>query len=198
LVTDVLHCTEEETVKILLRRAKLSRTTKVQEALMQLDDGLDVIDKGESEAMKKEKQKMKSKLPEDTEFRAKVASKAREVRTKAAGPASKKRKTEKGKKAEQVAVVRQRVPEGDISQIEAKLMLPADCSIWRDRMNGGWCCHLSGHSRISARWNRDGGERGSLLMLLRKVWEEHLAENGLDQSECPIEGLFSSSSSGSA
>ena len=52
-------------------------------------------------------------------------------------------------------------------------------------MNG----HLQGHRRCSESWTR-GGEHVALKALLKRAWKAYLVQFGMEESECPIEGLF--------
>lgn len=113
-------------------------------------------------------------------FREAFTERARSARASLAEGQAKRRRTG----------ARQVLPDGDITQAEAKTMLPPNTSIWRDRTRQGWCVHPSGHSRLSSLWASSGGEQQALCSVLRKCWALHVEGEGRGIEECPIEGLF--------
>lgn len=90
-------------------------------------------------------------------FREAFTERARSVRASLAEGQAKRRRTG----------ARQVLPDGDITQAEAKTMLPPNTSIWRDRTRQGWCAHPSGHSRLSSLWASSGGEQQALRSVSR-------------------------------
>lgn len=186
LVSAILDTDAEATLAILQKRlARVSNDHAVSKALMELDEGFDLMDSKEADAMKAEKKQLKAKQPLDADFRKDYVAKAVVLRQRAADSSrGRKRKTDPSA----------RVPDGDISQQSAKLLLPPNCSLWRNRMQGGWCAHLTGYARMSRQWATHGGERESLLSLLRALWDLHLEREGLGHSACTVQGLFADAS----
>lgn len=169
---------------------------------MEMDDGLDLIDKAEADTMKQEQKKLKSRAEGANSYREAFKQKARQVRaTRQAAEATQppnKRRRGAPKAGAQPALGnmrRPRIPDGEITQPEAKALLPPDCSIWRQCTVGGWCVDLEGHGRQSALWSKFGGEHASMLHILRNVWRLRLQDWGMDESECPVQHLFPQASS---
>ena len=156
----------------------------VAKSLHMLDDGLDLMDKKEVEALKRMKKDLSEVEAKSTEFKEAFKKKAKDVLP---GPARAKKKTSKTPTL--------RLPDGDISQPLANTLLPPGCTIWRDRIRGGWMAHPEGLPRCSFMWSDHGGELQALHGLLRYVWRCHLVASGWDTSQCPVEGLFEAAAS---
>ena len=133
-----------------------------------------------SAGVAKAQKALKDALPQQEAFRGSFRSKHEAVRE------SSKRRRVSGKVGGSV-----KLPDGDISQPQAKQLLPPRTHIWRDRIRGGWHGHREGFARVPAPWSQHGGERGALLACLRGLWAQHLEAEGLEESTCPIAGLFS-------
>ena len=86
------------------------------------------------------------------------------------------------------------LPEGMLSQPEAKALMPPGSSIWRALTSGGWCCHVLGYSRASFPWHLWGG-RDSVFECIRAAWRMHLQREALSLHGCPIQGVFRRTSS---
>ena len=174
------HLPPAEILGILRRRlAKARDSSAITQSLLALDEGLDLIDKKESEEIKKMQKQMRDKADEHDGFRGSFRENHKGVKE----DAKKRRlsgKTPAGK----------RLPDGDISQKSAKTYLPPLSSIWRDRIRGGWCGHRQGVRRCRFTWASCGGEREALIECLRHLWSDHLELACQDESMCTVVGLF--------
>lgn len=120
--------------------------------------------------------------PETTAFKTAFLHWARAVSSAADAGALKRRR--QGDAA-------QRLPEWEITQAQARTLIPSDgTTIWRDVTRQGWCAFPAHHHRISARWSAHGGEQPALKALLRTIWTMHLESRGRGPEDCPIEGFF--------
>ena len=81
------------------------------------------------------------------------------------------------------------VPEGMMSQPEARALLPPSCSIWRGLSNGTWNVRYPPFRRKSYLWSVYG-ENQAALMCVKFCWERYCEQAGLPQSACPVRGLF--------
>ena len=85
------------------------------------------------------------------------------------------------------------VPDTPLQQAQAKFLVPPGASIWEARFAGAWAGHLPPHRRVSKPWVAHG-HRGACLEVVRHLWRLYLSDQNLAESDCPIEGLFTSSS----
>ena len=161
-----------------IRLGKMSSACAVASSLQMLDDGLDLLDKKEVDALKRMKKDMSEAEARNNEFKDSYRKKAKDVLPAPSRPR---------KKAQSAGL---RIPDGDISQPEAKLLMPPGCSVWRDRIRGGWCAHPDGMGRCSYLWSQHGGELQALIAMLRHVWRVYLEGNGWAVAQCPVLGLF--------
>ena len=81
------------------------------------------------------------------------------------------------------------VPDGAITQQEAKMMLPPGGSIWNNWKDGAWCGHQAGHIRSSGSW-MEFGHRGAAIHVIGDCWEKYLDDISKPLSACPVAGLF--------
>lgn len=87
------------------------------------------------------------------------------------------------------AQLRRLVPYGALTQEEASSMAPPGAFIWRSLGSANWQGHLPPHRRTSRSWSLYG-HRESCLLVLRELWGQYLLENGLSESDCPVQGMF--------
>ena len=80
------------------------------------------------------------------------------------------------------------VPDGAITQAEAKQMLPPFASIWNNWKDGAWCAHQQGHGRTSGTW-LEYGHRGAALHVIRDCWQKYLDDEARPLTDCPVAGL---------
>jgi len=79
----------------------------------------------------------------------------------------------------------------DMLQSEAKLYLPPGAFIWRANVKGAWCVHFAPHKSHSESWAAHHHDSGKAMMAAgRFVWREFLDDHALDESHCPIKGIF--------
>ena len=102
--------------------------------------------------------------------------------------------TAKGRcKGKRVAVptpfARRKLPEGELFQPDLVGLVPPGSHIWRGDNVGCWCGHLPPYKRISCSWSLYG-HRESAVLVLRDLWSRFLTSQGLENSACPIQGLF--------
>ena len=86
-----------------------------------------------------------------------------------------------------------KVPDGtnDLAQSEAKLYLPPGAFIWRANLRGAWYSHYPPHKTHCESWsNHQFDSRQAMFAAVRHVWMQWLGDEGLDESHCPIKGIF--------
>ncbi len=121
---------------------------------------------------------------EVTAYREKtIGKKAMKAASKASGKALAKRKYQ------QFPVWK--TSADDLPQSAAKAFLPPGWSIWRANQIGAWMVHLQPFPRHSEQWSRHGNSSYvAMRAAVKHVWLQYLHQEGLDQDQCPVPGLF--------
>ena len=79
----------------------------------------------------------------------------------------------------------------DLTQPEAKVFMPPGSYLWRSVKHGSWEAHCPPHRRFSEPWARYAGSSYEAMhVCIRRAWILYLADFGLFESHCPIEGIF--------
>lgn len=78
---------------------------------------------------------------------------------------------------------------GIYTQQELQLRAPPNSHVWRDNTRGKWWVHYPPFPRFSYPW-LPGGEEISAQRILQHAWRLHLAEAGLTEADCPVQGVF--------
>ena len=82
-------------------------------------------------------------------------------------------------------------PKRDVPQAEIKRFLPLGAHIWRANKLGMWCFHNPPHKRDSVSWSEfKGDSTKAAFHAVRKSWQLFLKDNCLQETDCPIEGIF--------
>lgn len=189
LVAHILGATDQQTLDIVRSRC-VAKVSTSAEALLSLDAGLDLFTKSDQADLRKEQDQVRSATTFAKDFAAEYKARHRSLGL-----------PEPKAKAKAKALSRQRgsdwchpraparVPEGFIEHADAALLLPPRGTIWRMLRVGGWQCHQKPFPRVSftfARW----GARGASMLCAQHCWRLFLADEGLGESRCPIEGVF--------
>jgi len=85
------------------------------------------------------------------------------------------------------------IPEGTLTQSQAKELLPPDpgVHIWRGIHTGSrnWSGHHPPWPRAYHAWNRYT-QNGAMLLTIGCLWRSWLGDNGFGEEDCPIPHLF--------
>lgn len=77
------------------------------------------------------------------------------------------------------------------TQPEANRLKPPGSYIWRGNFGAGsWQIHPTGHPRRSIPWTVAGGGKAACLQVLQYAWRAWLTDQGLEEKDCPISGIF--------
>ena len=77
------------------------------------------------------------------------------------------------------------IPEGPLTQQEAKTMLPPLCYIWRNTVQCQWQAHFPKGKRYFGRsWAM--GHREACISVIVDVWSEWLTFHDFEEKNCPI------------
>lgn len=169
----------------------------VLEEILQLDEAVQCLDKAEEDDVRQEQKKVRAEQSEHkaflTRFREKRATVVPPASKggRAGGAAARGRGNGRGGSASSSSVAALRLPEGDLQQRQVKHLLPPGCSIWRSNLQGSWQGHCPPFRRCSASWHLYG-HRFAAVLVLRKLWAQHLEiSGGVVPQDCLVEGLFS-------
>lgn len=174
---------EEELLAICHSRvAKQCTRDDASEALMQVDEALEVVEPCDVQEVKSEQERQRKTKAEQDEFNTEFRSRARSAAVRAAAKAK-----PKGKATKTATLV---LPH-HLEQKEATRFLPAGAAIWRANFRGEWNGHMPPHRRVTESYVKHGSSELALKACLRKLWSQKLAMQGLSEAACPIEGLFS-------
>ena len=126
------------------------------------------------------------------DFRTAWREKRRQIREAAAGRRGKGRGRGRGGRAEvdEFARFRQLRPLLEVEADQATLAryCPPGGHIWNNWRGSAWGGHMPPNTRTSCPWAC--GHLASAIVVIRTLWEYYLLDNGLEQSACPINGLF--------
>ena len=194
LVQGILQCSDSECQGILhSRMVGMSNDTEhMTYVILEMHEALDIMDHAEKKEMQKEKSKGEESKQDLQEFQHSYKAKSKLVREVTKGKLANNCKLVKdGTKGKKGSSRYPKLPVADteVSQAEARVLLPPGCSIWRALVHHAWCCHFHPYSRKSFAF-QVYGDTGSMLECLRFCWRCHLLREGLEEEHCPIQGLF--------
>jgi hypothetical protein len=193
LCKQILKCDDARLAEILQLR-QISQSEPDHADLYQLEAVEEALDQEERELIKE----AAKKVVEEKAFQQNFDKEVHEVRKKLLGVTGKVSASWKNAKSplaghKQLLVA---VPQGAITQQEAKNLLPPGAVIWQGE-TGRWQSHLKPHKSFSKSWRMggDAGHRDACLAAVRDTWEKFLADNGLRMDQCPVKGMWDTSGS---
>lgn len=195
-LTKHIMCTGDDEALVVCNarmRSGLSGQVSCYNELLECDEAMFFLPKDDEDALRKEKNALKTDDDSRGAFVAEWRSKAATVRGSKSGNVT---KAIKRKALKECKVSVKEVPQGDISVREATGMLPPNCAIWFEFRDQNWRGRSSDNSRVS-RATLMHGHRGACLAVLRILWQQWLEENLCAHEDCPVAGLFSGRSSSS-
>ena len=82
------------------------------------------------------------------------------------------------------------VPDGAITQPEARILLPPGASVWKANIEGCWMGHFPPFKRVSKSW-RLHGHREAALEVVKDCWRTYAEANLVSvEAVCNVLGLF--------
>lgn len=183
-----LQCTDEQALACLhMRLAKEAAETQHSEALLEIDEALEVADPMDKNRIEETKKESASKVAARKAFREHYIAKAKVVNEEAAN--KKKRRTASGTSSSSRPAPKRPIPH-HCSQPEAKRLVPTGASIWRSCVRNEWCGHFPPCKRVTMSFTKWGSSEEALRQCLKTLWSQYLDKSGKDSSECSVEGLF--------
>ena len=166
---------DPEVIAIVLQRlAFMEMLLDGGEALLEIDEAVEVLDPMGHPKFKKEKAAAEASVEDVLQYQNEFDELAR---TMAHPPKPAKRKP------------LPKLPIGPPTAEVNKFKPPAT-SVWRGEGDGGkWCGHCPPFRRISVRWS-DHGEEQARWSVVAKLWRQHLRKNGLGVAHCPWTDLL--------
>ena len=103
-------------------------------------------------------------------------------------------RTTRKKKAEKFAAQKKFIVPNykHIPQKVAGEFMPKGGYIWRVRQFDGWSSRFKQLASKGFKEADFDGPKACLIAALQYAWEQCLDNNGLDKSDCPVQGLFES------
>ena len=203
LVQHVLTLSDADTMAILQNRLAAWNdkcSAGICNSFLRIDEVSEIFDKEDTEAAQLQKKKIQDAKVEKqlfaTAFKDKmVAIKDAEALAAARGRGRGGRGRGRGGPGGHPWGDRiyRSLPEGALTQAQAKERLPPGTSIWLSYRRKAWAGHCPPNSRISEPWH-DSGEcqRAAAASIIRQLWEQYLELKCKPLDSCPVPGLMSS------
>lgn len=182
----VLGISESEALEYLGGRLRAHDDPECVEELLQIDEASNLLHRNDEEDLHREKKKQAADRDSDTTFYREYSAVKKKYRPVAMAPAKPgRRKKESGSQV-------LRVPPGDVIDLaSAKELKPPGSFVWRAWSHGAWEGRLPPHKVVRRSWS--GGSAGiAFKLLLQVLWDQYLKDEGLEQADCPIVGLYDS------
>jgi len=205
IIQGLLACSDERVMEILAQELEEKKAAPgFYEDLLYLEPATAALDKNDREALQQEHANAKAHKKATREFRKKFKAKRKEMKCakeeaealakgKGKGKGKEKGKGKgKGKARGPNRLPKAEIPPGCPEQRQLKPLCPPGAHIWRGNRARCWSGHYPGFCRVSVPWtiHPSQGFRVSGIYVLRQLWQRHLWFHGLDESECPVAGLF--------
>jgi hypothetical protein len=158
------------------------------ESLLEIDEAIDVFDRDDHQKVKNEQISTKVALAERGELAASFRGKRTVLRAAKSSAVASSSGSGGSRSAAPAAPDRTRWT-SDVSQEDAKRLIPPGSSIWRGLYKRLWCGHCPPARRISAPWDGPGGQAAALQSVVQRLWLQHMEHNGLPRDVAPP-GLF--------
>ena len=184
LVQTILSLDDEEEILniLMLRQDAITSNSEAVDMFMSLDVEVGQLAHNDAEELKTARENHSQRERQTKHFTDAWVAKKKTVTTNK----SLTRETSKTKTAKYP-----QLPSNMPTHHEAEAWLPPDTMpIWRGLSSGSWGCHYPPIKEDNFTWRRYGGGLEACLACLRWLWQEYLQRHSLQQSDCPISGLF--------
>lgn len=175
MVKGALKCTDRTTIDILSQRlAACDLNEAYMKTVMEVDEAIALFDNMDLQEVHAEQKKAATRLEHKDDFAKAYKERAFIIRQAC---------------KEKVMLMEKKKYDTQISQAEAKTMIPPDTSIWRGLTRQEWCGHCPPRKRIQASW-AEHTESGAMHDVIKRLWIQWLELRGLGSEFCPYEGLL--------
>ena len=162
------------------------------EMLAESDDGFELLDRGDKRQYDNEKEKIDRRSSNVADY-IRTWQQARErihgPRPKIVSEGSSRAAKREAKRVG-ATIYPGRVPAGEISQPQLKLLCPPGGFVWTGHATGTWHCHFKPWPRASRSWHLCGGSRPAAVEILKFLWDRWCVTHGASHDDIPIIGIF--------
>lgn len=151
--------------------------------LLDMDESAELLEPDDRKDFMQERKAAVCKNTFVKEFSSSLVARRAQASATSSGKAAKAQKKNAGYKGLST------VPAGEISQTDAKLLVPAGGFTWRGVTVGCWAGHFPPNPRTSYAWRRYG-ERQCCDMVLRDLWARWCEAHGVQRQEVPLANLW--------
>ena len=145
------------------RLANLRRKCNCDPELFEIEAAVEVLEKTDEAKVTQEQEAAASRETHRLGFERQWIMKMQEVRS--------------GEKKKRKKLPTLKIPT-EITQLEAKLLLPPGATIWMGHKNETWNGHMPPFARLSARWCAYGGSKAAAKEVIGRLWLEYLFFGG--------------------
>ena len=201
LTNEIVQCTDAECMDYVQQRIQHNESLQgaCEFILLELDEVLEVLDKDEEVEARTQQDKARGRAIAKTEFSTKLMERKQIVKPavwaaeqEAAKKLAKERKNppKKGPRSSGSGRPWHPVPDGAITQSEARILLPPGASVWKANIEGCWMGHFPPFKRVSKSW-RLHGHREAALEVVKDCWRKYAEANLVSvEAVCNVLGLF--------
>lgn len=190
MTTNVLDIEEGEALQYHGARIRAQDDPEGIEEFLDIEEASNLLHKNDEEDFQKEKKKRLKEREGDDSFRREYAEAKKKHRPPQAAAANHGRQAKGRSRGKASAPPARRLPPGDVVDLEtAKALKPEGSFVWRAWTHEAWEGRLPPHKVVRRSW-RGGSAAVALKLVLRELWTQYLADEGLDRQHCPVEGLF--------
>ena len=183
---NALDISEPRAMEIIKKRvANLAHNRDVVGDFMFLDEAEANLDAAD----KKEARSVQTRLKQNAEAHSELLAEFKERRAKPSHQ-NKKAKTNKLASYKGLRTLPKELHQEAFMQKEYKLMTPPDSYLWVDRGGQAWFTRVPPMKPQPRYWRREGSEYNALCRALKDAWAQWLSLEGMEVSECPVEGLM--------
>ena len=183
---NALDISEPRTMEIIKKRvAHVAHNKDVVGDFMFLDEAEANLDAAD----KKEAKGVQTRLKQNAEAHTELLAEFKERRARPSHP-SKKAKTNKLANYKGLKALPKELHQEAFMQKEYKFMMPPESYLWVDRGGQAWFTRVPPMRSQPRYWRREGSEYNALIRALKDAWAQWLSLEGMEESECPVDGLM--------
>eukprot|EP00971_Amphidinium_carterae_P046864 923177-Amphidinium_carterae.3 len=184
VVQKILLVADEKVLDICVKRMGAMDCERAwNDCLLECDEAALSLDKNDQAILIDQKKELQKALHNVKSFKKELKEKVKETKS------TKVKKRRTTSKTESSTSKPTSVKEGRIPHEEAKLYCPEGTYVWRCKQSGSWRGVMPGFPGISRAWSKYT-EDVALFLVVQALWERWCDVNGVDHSECPMQGLF--------
>ena len=138
---------------------------------------------------KKEAKSVQTRLKQNAEAHTELLAEFKERRARPSHQ-NKKARTNKLATYKGLKALPKELHQEAFMQKEYKFTVAPDSYLWVDRGGQAWFTRVPPMKPQPRYWRREGSEYNALCRALKDAWVQWLSLEGMEVSECPVEGLM--------